>query len=110
MPLTIDAARPSILIRRQAYESAKLARSELDSRFNLTNGEFRVEGNLVVIGPLPSDDLIGPITERRFFRAKRQLARVATDLRWLRAQQMIIVAAQQWTRAPLVRLHRESCR
>lgn len=63
MPLTIDSARPSILIRRQAYENAKLARLELDSRFNLTNGEFRVEGNLVVIGPLPSDDLIGPITD-----------------------------------------------
>jgi hypothetical protein len=63
VPLTIDSERPSILIRRQAYENAKLARSELDSRFNLTNGEFRVEGNLVVIGPLPSDDLIGPITD-----------------------------------------------
>lgn len=63
MPLTIDSARPSILIRRQAYENAKLARLELDSRFNLTNGGFRVEGNLVVIGPLPSDDLIGPITD-----------------------------------------------
>lgn len=63
MPLTIDSARPSLLIRKQAYENAKLARLELDSRFNLTNGEFRVEGNLVVIGPLPSDDLIGPITD-----------------------------------------------
>lgn len=63
MPLTIDSGRPSILIRRQAYENAKLARSELDSRFNLTNGEFRVEGNLIVVGPLPSDDLIGPITD-----------------------------------------------
>ncbi len=63
MPLTIDSGRPSILIRRPAYESAKLARSELDSRFNLTNGEFRVEGNLIVVGPLPSDDLIGPITD-----------------------------------------------
>jgi hypothetical protein len=63
VPLTIDSGRPSVLIRRQAYENAKLARSELDSRFNLTNGEFRVEGNLVVIGPLPSDDLIGPITD-----------------------------------------------
>ena len=63
MPLTIDAAQPSILIRKQAYEDARLARSKLDSRFNLTDGEFRVEGNLVVIGPLPPDDLIGPITD-----------------------------------------------
>ena len=63
MPLTINAALPSILIRRQAYENARLARSKLDSRFNLADDEFRVEGNLIVIGPLPSDDLIGPITD-----------------------------------------------
>lgn len=62
MPLTIDAGRPSILIRRDAYENAGLVRSALDSRFNLTDVEFRAEGNLVVMGPLPSDDLIGPIT------------------------------------------------
>jgi hypothetical protein len=63
VPLTIDTARPSILVRRQAYEDAKLARSKLDTQFNLTDDEFRVEGNLIVIGPLPSDDLIGPITD-----------------------------------------------
>jgi hypothetical protein len=63
VPLTIDTARPSILVRRQAYEDAKLARSKLDTQFKLTDDEFRVEGNLIVIGPLPSDDLIGPITD-----------------------------------------------
>jgi hypothetical protein len=63
MPLTIDAGRPSILIRREAYENAVLARSELDSRFNLTDAEFRVERDLIVVGPLASDDLIGPITD-----------------------------------------------
>jgi hypothetical protein len=63
VPLTIDAGRPSILIRREAYENAGIVRSELDSRFNLTDVEFRVESRLVVIGPLSSDDLIGPITD-----------------------------------------------
>ena len=63
MPLTINAGRPSILIRRDAYENVELVRSKLDSRFNLTDVEFRAEGNLVVVGPLPSDDLIGPITD-----------------------------------------------
>jgi hypothetical protein len=63
VPLTIDAGRPSILIRREAYENAGLIRSEIDSRFNLTDAEFRVESLLVVIGPLPSDDLTGPITD-----------------------------------------------
>jgi hypothetical protein len=63
VPLTIDAGRPSILIRRKAYENAGLVRSEIDSRFNLTDAEFRVESHLVAIGPLPSDDLTGPIIE-----------------------------------------------
>ena len=63
MPLTIDSGRPSILIRREGYESAGVVRSDLDLRFNLTDAEFRVEGNLVVLGPLPSDDLIGPIID-----------------------------------------------
>ena len=63
MPVTIDAGRPVVLIRKNAYEKAGLIRSELDTRFNLTDEEFRVEGNLVVIGPLPSDDLVGPVME-----------------------------------------------
>ncbi len=63
MPLTIDAGRPSVVIRREAYEKAGLVRAELDSRFNLTDEEFRVEGNLIVVGPLASGDLIAPITE-----------------------------------------------
>jgi hypothetical protein len=33
-------------------------RSAIDSRFNLTDQEFRVEEGLVVLGPLPSDDLL----------------------------------------------------
>jgi hypothetical protein len=63
MPLTIDSGRPSILIRKEAYEAVQLARSQLDLRFNLTDEEFRVETRLIVVGPLPSDDLVGPLTE-----------------------------------------------
>lgn len=63
MPVTIDAGRPAVLIRKDAYEKAGLIRADLDTRFNLTDEEFRVEGKLVVIGPLPSDDLIVPVVE-----------------------------------------------
>jgi hypothetical protein len=63
MPVAIDAGRAAVLIRKSAYEQAGLVRLELDTRFNLTDEEFRVEGNLVVIGPLPSDDLVGPVVE-----------------------------------------------
>ncbi len=63
MPLQIPATLPSLLIRREAFERAGFVRSEIDERFNLTDVEFRVEGGLVAIGPLPSDDLAGPMLE-----------------------------------------------
>lgn len=63
MPLRIDARQPSILIRKERYETSGLIRADLDSKFNLTDEEFRVGDQLVVIGPLPSDDLITPIIE-----------------------------------------------
>ena len=52
-----------ILIRKASYETAGIIRAELDSRFNLTDEEFRVEGNLIIVGPLPSDDLVAPVVE-----------------------------------------------
>jgi hypothetical protein len=48
-----------MFIRREAFEREGLERSLIDARFNLTDQEFRVEGNLVAIGPLPSDDMVG---------------------------------------------------
>jgi len=63
VPVTIDPGRPAVLIRKDAYEKAGLIRTELDTRFNLTDEEFRVEGDLVVIGPLPSDDMVGPVVD-----------------------------------------------
>ena len=53
MPLEAPAGLPTILVRKEAYERANLLRSEIDQQFNLTDAEFRVEGNLVAIGPLP---------------------------------------------------------
>jgi hypothetical protein len=63
MPVRIGAQRPSILIRKERYENAGIVRADLDSRFNLTDDEFRVGDQLVVIGELPSDDLVGPMIE-----------------------------------------------
>jgi hypothetical protein len=63
VPVTVNAGRPVILIRKASYENAGIARVELDDRFNLTDEEFRVEGNLIVVGPLPSDDLVAPVVE-----------------------------------------------
>ena len=45
------------------YEKSGLTRVELDSLFGLTDEEFRAEGSLVVLGPLATDDMIGPLIE-----------------------------------------------
>jgi len=63
MPLPVPAGLPTILIRKEAFERENLIRSEIDLRFNLTDAEFRVEGDLIAIGPLPSDDMTGPLLE-----------------------------------------------
>jgi hypothetical protein len=53
MPTRIDPLQPTLIIRRPAYERAGLVRSALDERLGLTDAEFRVDGNLVIIGPIP---------------------------------------------------------
>jgi hypothetical protein len=52
MAITIATDAPTLFIRREAYESSGLNRSALDERLHLTPDEFRVEGNLVAIGPI----------------------------------------------------------
>jgi len=52
MALSIPHEAPSVLIQRRAYETSGLARATIDERLGLTADEFRVEGGLVVIGPI----------------------------------------------------------
>ena len=63
MPLAVTQGLATIFIRKEVFERMDLGRTEIDSRFNLTDQEFRVEGTLIAIGPLPSDDMVGPILE-----------------------------------------------
>jgi hypothetical protein len=63
MALPIEAGQPVVVILQQAFERAGLVRRAIDARFNLTDQEFRVEEGLVVLGPLPSDDLLAPLIE-----------------------------------------------
>ena len=57
MPLEISQSRSTVLVRREAFERAGLQRSAIDKRYNLTDLEFNVEGDLIAIGPLPADEL-----------------------------------------------------
>ncbi|HEY5085963.1 MAG TPA: hypothetical protein VII66_01265 [Gemmatimonadaceae bacterium] len=58
MPISVTRDHPTVFIRREAFERAGLERHSIDSRFNLTDQEFAVEGGLIAIGPLPSDDML----------------------------------------------------
>ena len=55
MPIRIRDGHPSICIRRTAFERAGLSRAELDSLVALTDDEFSMEKELVVVGPLFGD-------------------------------------------------------
>lgn len=58
MPLTISANLPTVLVRKTSFDSNGLTRLELDTAFNLTDAEFRVEDQLIAIGPLPNEDTL----------------------------------------------------
>ena len=55
MPLQVSAGSPTLLIRRDAFERVGLTRARIDERLNLTADEFRVEGQLLAVGPLVGD-------------------------------------------------------
>lgn len=52
-----------MFIRREAFERAGLERHQIDDRFDLTDEEFHVEGDLIAVGPLPSDDTTAEMIE-----------------------------------------------
>lgn len=56
MPIQIHTGAPTLFIRRSAYERVELARAAVDERLGLTPDEFRVEGDLVAIGPVYDAD------------------------------------------------------
>ncbi len=61
MPVELTHGRPVVLVRKSAYERSDILRQALDERYSLTPDEFVVEGGLVCIGPLPSDDLLSDL-------------------------------------------------
>ena len=68
MPLAVSDGLPTVFLRKEAFERVGLVRSDIDARFNLTDAEFSVEGALIAIGPLPSEEMIGPLLD--YFEGK----------------------------------------
>ena len=62
MPLPLAAGASTILIRRAAYERSGLARAAIDERLGLTEHEFRVEQDLVALGPIHDEAAFGEFT------------------------------------------------
>ena len=63
MALPITQGVPTLFFRRTSYERAGLTRATLDERLGLTDAEFRVEGDLVAIGPIYDVDALGALVD-----------------------------------------------
>jgi hypothetical protein len=61
MPLSVASGAPSLIIHRSAYERSGLVRAGVDARLGLTADEFRVEGEIVVIGPVYDSEAFGSL-------------------------------------------------
>jgi hypothetical protein len=61
--LDVTQGVPTLFFRREAYERAGLTRAALDVRLGLTDAEFRVEGDLVALGPIYDTDALGGLLD-----------------------------------------------
>jgi hypothetical protein len=61
MPLKIATDASTLLIRREAFEVHGLVRAEIDAVLGLTDEEFRVEGDLIAVGPVFDVDALGQL-------------------------------------------------
>lgn len=61
MPLRISDTASTILVRREAFESAGIARADVDRMLQLTDEEFRVEGDVVAVGPIFDADAVSDL-------------------------------------------------
>ena len=58
MPLDVAPGFPTLLVRRDAFERVGLTRAQLDERLGLTPDEFRVEGDVIAVGPIVGENAL----------------------------------------------------
>src|ERR1700687_3480705 len=58
MALELAHGHAVVLIRQGAFERSGITRRAIDERYNLTADECGVGEGLVLLGPLPSDDIL----------------------------------------------------
>jgi hypothetical protein len=64
MPLTLSHTAPTLLIRKAAFERVGLTRAQFDEALTLTPEEFRVEGDVIAIGPLVGEDTLTDLIQQ----------------------------------------------
>lgn len=52
MPLSLSGDAPTLFVLRNAFERVELTRQLIDNALGLTPDEFRIEGQLIAIGPI----------------------------------------------------------
>ena len=63
MALSLSGDAPTLFILRHAFERAELTRQQVDEVLGLTPDEFRVEGQLIAIGPLVGETALTELIE-----------------------------------------------
>lgn len=63
MPIEVPDGQSTLFIRKEAYERAGLTRAALDERLQLTADEFRVDGHLVIVGPVQDDTMVREVLD-----------------------------------------------
>ena len=63
MPIQIHSGAPTLFIRRAAYEKTGVVRAALDERLGLTPEEFRVEGDVIAVGPVYDADAFATLLD-----------------------------------------------
>lgn len=63
MPLPLSHGSTTILVRKGAFERSGLTRVRIDASLTLVDDEFRVEKNLIAIGPVYDHEGLGALIE-----------------------------------------------
>ena len=63
MPLPLSGNAPTLFILRNAFERVELTRQLVDDALGLTPEEFRVEGQLIAIGPIVGETALTELIE-----------------------------------------------
>ena len=63
MALLVTQGVPTLFFRRDVVRARRAHARALDARLGLTDAEFRVDGNLVAIGPIYDVDALGALVD-----------------------------------------------